>query len=109
MEQLAAQVLHECPQCFGTVLDPNDRQYAEKDALIQYWQAWRSSQTLQVRIVSQCFWVGTRSPPNFLRCSVCVCVSLMDLVKNSSRCVLGRCQFWVGSRSLPKSEVTGEA
>lgn len=35
MEQLTAQGLHECPECFGPVLDPNDVQYAEKDALIQ--------------------------------------------------------------------------
>ena len=35
MEELAAQGLHECPECFGPVLDPSDAQYAEKDALIQ--------------------------------------------------------------------------
>ena len=35
MEELAAQGLHECPECCGPVLDPDDEQYAEKDALIQ--------------------------------------------------------------------------
>ena len=35
MEKLAAQGLHECPECLGPVLDPNDPQYADKDALIQ--------------------------------------------------------------------------
>lgn len=35
MASLAEQGLHECPTCKGPVLDPNDAQYAEKDALIQ--------------------------------------------------------------------------
>ena len=35
MEQLAAQGLHECPTCYSPILDPNDPQYNEKDALIQ--------------------------------------------------------------------------
>ena len=35
MTSLAEQGLHECPTCFGPVLDPNDPEYAEKDALIQ--------------------------------------------------------------------------
>jgi hypothetical protein len=35
MKQLFDQGLPECPECRGPVLDPNDAEYAEKDARIQ--------------------------------------------------------------------------
>ena len=35
MDELLAQGLHECPTCFSPILDTNDPQYVEKDALIQ--------------------------------------------------------------------------
>jgi hypothetical protein len=35
MDALAAQGLHECPECCSPILDTSDLQYIEKDALIQ--------------------------------------------------------------------------
>jgi hypothetical protein len=35
MDALAAQGLHECPECCSPILDTSDPQYIEKDALIQ--------------------------------------------------------------------------
>jgi hypothetical protein len=33
--ELAGQGIHECPTCYGPVLDPDDLEYEEKDALMQ--------------------------------------------------------------------------
>ena len=35
MRELADQGIHECPTCYGPVLDPDDPEYEEKDALMQ--------------------------------------------------------------------------